>query len=308
MDELVTRRQELPDTIEDLARFVLVNEERVQALRAQIRAINKVNLAREVYEQKLQEAQEIAQITLEAGQKMGELLLRIQTAQGRRSDLGTSSTPLEEVKTKTEVTESMGLTRDQVSQYQQMALHPEAIKAAVQAAIERGDVVSKAEVMRQIAELKKENEALRVSPKGYGRVEQEVADLKRQISDAKAEIEKLRASKSVSDLELADAKRATQAAEEDYMKLQEKLRAKEKELAAVQAELGRDKMLHDAARDIQYFTNATHDYLRQYGGHVWSFEQIEHVPEVVKNDFIKAILSLDSFAQQLIANIEGGIK
>ena len=92
------------------------------------------------------------------------------------------------------------------------------------------------------------------------------------------------------------------------MKLREKLQEKEKELAAVQSQLGRDKMLHDASRDIQYFTNATHDYLRQYGGHVWSFEQIDHVPEVVKNDFIKAILSLDSFAQQLIANIEGGIK
>lgn len=292
MDELVTRRQELPDTIEDLARFVLVNEERVQALRAQIRAINKVNLAREVYEQKLQEAQEIAQITLEAGQKMGELLLRIQTAQGRRSDLGTSSTPLEEVKTKTEVTESMGLTRDQVSQYQQMALHPEAIKAAVQAAIERGDVVSKAEVMRQIRELRAEQE------RKIQELESRPPEVIREVPEDYEQAKRTAAA----------AAKEEQKLHEMYLRARQQLQEKEKELAAIQSQLGRDKMLHDAARDIQYFTTATHDYLRRYGGHVWSFEQIDHVPEVVKNDFIKAILSLDSFAQQLIANIEGGIK
>ena len=292
MDELVTRRQELPDTIEDLARFVLVNEERVQALRAQIRAISKVNLAREVYEQKLQEAQEIAQITLEAGQKMGELLLRIQTAQGRRTDLGTSSTPLEEVKTKTEVTESMGLTRDQVSQYQQMALHPEAIKAAVQSAIERGDVVSKAEVMRQIRELRAEQE------RKIRELESRPPEVIREVPEDYEQVKKA----------AAEAAKEEQKLHEMYLRTRQQLQEKEKDLEALQSKLGRDKMLHDASRDIQYFTNATHDYLRRYGGHIWSFEQIEHVPEVVKNDFIKAILSLDSFAQQLIANIEGGIK
>ena len=236
---------------------------------------------------------------------MGELLLQIQTAQGRRSDLTTSVGGPTEVKSKREIEAEIGLSHEKSQQYQQMALNPEAIKMAVQAAIERGDVVSKAEVMRQIAELKKESAA---SPEGYGRVEQEVADLKRQISDAKAEIEKLRADKGVSDLKRADAEHLVKVLEDDYQKLRTRLSEKEKDLEALQSKLGRDKMLHDAARDIQYFTTATHDYLRKYGGHVWSFEQIDHVPEVVKNDFIKAILSLDSFAQQLIANIEGGIK
>lgn len=292
MDELVTRQQELPDTIEDLARFVLVNEERVQALRAQIRAISKVNLAREVYEQKLQEAQEIAQITLEAGQKMGELLLQIETAQGRRSDLGTSVPGGKEVKTKAQITEAMGISPKQVNQYQQMALHPEAIEAAVQAAIERGDVVSKAEVMRQIRELRAEQE------RKIQELESRPPEVIREVPEDYEQTKKTAAA----------ALQREQMLHKDYMKLREKLQEKEKELAAVQSQLGRDKMLHDAARDIQYFTTATHDYLRRYGGHVWSFEQIDHVPEVVKNDFIKAILSLDSFAQQLIANIEGGIK
>ena len=292
MDELVTRRQELPDTIEDLARFVLVNEERVQALRAQIRAISKVNLAREVYEQKLQEAQEIAQITLEAGQKMGELLLQIQTAQGRRSDVGTSVPGGTEVKSKQEIVSEIGLSHKQATQYQQMALNPEAIKMAVQAAIERGDVVSKAEVMRQIRELRAEQE------RKIRELESRPPEVIREVPEDYERTKKTAAA----------ALQREQMLHKDYMKLREKLQEKEKELAAVQSQLGRDKMLHDASRDIQYFTNATHDYLRQYGGHVWSFEQIDHVPEVVKNDFIKAILSLDSFAQQLIANIEGGIK
>lgn len=56
MNNLTTYREQLPDSIEDLSKFVLVSEEKIQALRAEIRAIKKVHLAKEVYEQKLAEA------------------------------------------------------------------------------------------------------------------------------------------------------------------------------------------------------------------------------------------------------------
>lgn len=100
MNELTKTSMQLPDTIEDLSKFVLVNEERVQALRAQIRAIKKVSLAKEVYEQKLAEAQEIGQITVEAAQKMGELLLTIQKQTGNQYTSASSSNA-EKAKTKT---------------------------------------------------------------------------------------------------------------------------------------------------------------------------------------------------------------
>lgn len=44
---------------------------------------------------------------------MGELLLTIQKSQGKRNDLETSSSMVEEVKTKSEITSEMGMTKDQ---------------------------------------------------------------------------------------------------------------------------------------------------------------------------------------------------
>jgi hypothetical protein len=42
-----------------------------------------------------------------------------------------------------------------------------------------------------------------------------------------------------------------------------------------------------------------------YGGHVWAFSEIENVDEATRIPFIKAIKSLDGFAQQLLKNLGG---
>lgn len=151
---------QLPENLEDLSKFVLVSEERVHALRSQIRAIKKAKLAKEVYEQKLAEAQEIGQITVEAAQKMGELLLEIPKATANNNPTGKAVTQFRPTsnlgKSKSEITAEMGVTKDQVSQFQQMALNPEAVKIAVQKAIEKGDVVSRSQVMKEISAMKKQ--------------------------------------------------------------------------------------------------------------------------------------------------------
>ena len=149
---------QLPENLEDLSKFVLVSEERVHALRSQIRAIKKAKLAKEVYEQKLAEAQEIGQITVEAAQKMGELLLEIPKATPNNNQFHEILPTTKFVKSKSEITAEMGVTKDQVSQFQQMALNPEAVKMAVQKAIEKGDVVSRSQVMKEISAMKKQLE------------------------------------------------------------------------------------------------------------------------------------------------------
>ena len=159
---LQTYNMQLPEKMEELSKFVLINEERVHALRAQIKAIKKAKLAKEVYEQKLAEAQEIGQITVEAAQKMGELLLEIPKATANNNPSGKASTQNHPTmnlgKSKSEVTSEMGMNRNQVSQFQQMALNPEAVKIAVQKAIEKGDVVSRSQVMKEISAMKKQLE------------------------------------------------------------------------------------------------------------------------------------------------------
>lgn len=50
--DLILRQEQLPDNIEELAKFVLIGREQVTAVRAKIRAITKVGTARAVYIQK----------------------------------------------------------------------------------------------------------------------------------------------------------------------------------------------------------------------------------------------------------------
>ena len=157
---LQTCSMQLPEKMEELSKFVLINEERVHALRAQIKAIKKAKLAKEVYEQKLAEAQEIGQITVEAAQKMGELLLEIPKASGgdRKSEDFKIRDGSNFEKSKSETVRNLGFSKDQASQLQQMALNPEAVRIAVQKAIEKGDVVSRSQVMKEISAMKKQLE------------------------------------------------------------------------------------------------------------------------------------------------------
>ena len=75
MDTLAVRPDyELPAKIEDLSRFVLVGREKLVAVRAEIRAIEKLGLAKEVREQKLQEAQLISEAMLDAEVRIGQLM------------------------------------------------------------------------------------------------------------------------------------------------------------------------------------------------------------------------------------------
>ena len=92
----------------------------------------------------------------EATQKMSELLLQIQKQSGKRTDLETSLPNGNEVRTKTEIVSDMGMSSKQVSQYQQMAQNPDAVQAAIQKAIDNGDVVSRNQVMKEIRSVKDE--------------------------------------------------------------------------------------------------------------------------------------------------------
>lgn len=104
---------------------------------------------------------------------------------------------------------------------------------------------------------------------------------------------------------LVEAEKESQRLEADYQKARKKILDQDKTVEDLKAQLGQDKLLKDAGRDIRYFTTATHDYIRRYGGHVWTFEQIHNVDEATRQDFIRAIMTLDGFAQQLIKNIGG---
>ena len=296
MNELITQQVQLPDNLEDLSKFVLYNEERIQALRANIRAIKKVQLAKEVYEQKLAEAQEVGQITVEAAQKVGELLLQIQTAQGRRTDLTSS-----DARTKSEQLDEIGITRQRSNEYEQMALHPEQVQAAIQKAIERGDVVSRSQVMKEIKALKDENSRLK-------------ADNVTLSNRARPEVIEKEVIKEVVPDDYEEAKKSAEKWEQyykesvsDYRKIADENLELKKRIRELQEPTTEQKIVSNAKEEMEYFIVATYEYIRKYGGKVWAFDKYKDAPVDTQKNFQKAIQQLSAFSQQLVNNL-GGIE
>ena len=75
--DLVKYQNNLPTTIEDLSKFVLVGREKLTAVRAEIKAIDKMNLAKEVREQKKEECLMLSEALLDAEVRIGDLMKEI---------------------------------------------------------------------------------------------------------------------------------------------------------------------------------------------------------------------------------------
>ena len=287
-NEIAIREEpQLPDTIEDLTQFVLVGKANLNAYLLKLQTVNRLSVAQEIRDQTLREAQEISTALIAAEQKIGELLLSIPTASGKRTDLATSSDRKEEVKTKTETVKEMGYSKNDVSDYQQMAQNPEVVQKVIDEAMERGEVVTKASVMREIkfykdriATLEKQKtQTVEVVPDDY-------EELKEQLKTAQAE-----------------AKRA----KDDFWKIREEQKEQNKKIKTLESQIEEDKRVEDVERDMNYFTNSTHEYIRRFGGHVWTFEHFDAASDEAKKAFIKAIKTLDGFAQQLLKNVGGSL-
>ena len=153
MGELIVSREgKLPTRIEDLSKFVLVGREKLVAVRAEIRAIDKVGLAQEVREQKLREAQDIADAVLDAEVRIGELMSKVPKKQGFASFIRCNDAP--NVETKKEVIERAGFSTDQVKRFETMAAHPEIVEQAKAEAREKEEIVTRSSVLDMIHEQK----------------------------------------------------------------------------------------------------------------------------------------------------------
>ena len=148
MNDLQTTVSNLPTQPEELARFVLVGIEKAKAIRAEIRAIQKLNLANEVWKQKKKELEVVNEAVLEAERRIGVLFNNMPKASGgdRRSEVfkvavddhfeNTGSAPANT--TRRQAAEKMGFSPRTVRKFQQMARHPEAIEQAKAEALETG--------------------------------------------------------------------------------------------------------------------------------------------------------------------------
>ena len=164
-NSLIPRQDTLPDTPQELAKFVLLGREKLTAVRAEIRAINKAQLAKDVYDQKLEEAQMLGEALLDAEVKLGEMTSPIPKDPGGRPrktmdtavhSFDTNSSSADEPvdtavhrlpKTKREVIEDLGFTQRQVQRFETLAANKDLVEQVKAQARENGDIPTRSEVL-----------------------------------------------------------------------------------------------------------------------------------------------------------------
>ena len=306
MDELTTRTTQLPDTLEDLSQFVLINKAKLDAYRVKLRAVNRLSDAQEIREQTLQEMQDISSALIAAETRIGEILLNVPKQAGRPSE--NSSSGVEKLKTKAEVTEEMGYSKDQVSDYQRMAQNPAVVNMVLEQAEREGRVVSHAEVMRKIKAKDAEIEKL---SRDRDSAEKAARSFAKQVNQGGRVIEKIVEVEVVPD-DYEETKKQLQMYRGDNERLNRENKEKVAELSKanellreLQAPDGEKKVVQSAQESMDNFSIATYDYIRRYGGNVWSFDKWADVPESTRKNFAKAIQMLSAFAQQMADNVGG---
>ena len=138
MNKLTKKQITLPANIEDLTKFILIGREKLISVRAYIRAIDKLGLAKEVREQKRDEANMLAGALLDAEARMGELLKPDVQAHTHHKKIPT------------------GITRKQSSAFQTLAANKDIIEQVKADAEAEDDLPTRTEVLRRVKEKDKD--------------------------------------------------------------------------------------------------------------------------------------------------------
>jgi len=154
--DIITQASNLPSEIEDLTRFVLVGREKLVSVRAEIRAIDKLGLGKEVRQQKLDEGQMIADALLDAEVRLGELIAAMPKSVGGRPSSETMDNGVDSFRTKKAALETIGLSQKQGERFETLAKHPEIVAQAKAEAREQDDIVSRSFVLAKIKAKEKE--------------------------------------------------------------------------------------------------------------------------------------------------------
>lgn len=160
MNELAFQKIDLPDNIKDLSKFILVGREKLTSVRAEIRAINKLELAEEVRNQKKEEAQMLSEALLDAEVRLGDLLKQIpkeknnnkngrnQYSRGQK-DTTVQLTPKDknEIQNKTSIISSLGFSEKQAQRFETLANNKDLVEQVKAEARENDDIPTRGRVL-----------------------------------------------------------------------------------------------------------------------------------------------------------------
>lgn len=170
MKDLIVMQTNLPNTIEDLARFVLVGREKLIAVRAEIRVINKLQLAEDVREQKREEAQMLAEALLDAEVRIGDLLKQIPKASGGdrksrkfKNDTNVdferpTDTDVAKLESKKETIERLGFNQKQAERFETLSSNKEIVEKVKAEARDNEDIPTRSRVLQLVKEKSKEEQ------------------------------------------------------------------------------------------------------------------------------------------------------
>lgn len=157
---IVIQNQNLPNKIEDLAKFVLVGREKLVSVRAEIRAINKLELAEEVREQKREEAQMLAEALIDAEVRIGDLLKQIpkntEFKGNQYKEVNSHQCENTKYETKQEVITRLGFNKDQANRFETMASNKDIVEQVKAEARENEDIPTRSRVLQLVKEKSRE--------------------------------------------------------------------------------------------------------------------------------------------------------
>ena len=280
MNELTTQNIQLPDTLEDLTQFVLVGKAKLSAYMSRLQTVNKLSVAQSIRDQTLEETQELANALIAAEQRIGELLLSIPKQSGGVNQYNKEEKSTGVEKSKSQITEEMGYTRHEVSDYQQMAKNPEVVQKVIDDALANGTVVSKSMVMKEIKALKEE---LRRAKEREPEVMEVIPDdFQNRLSEAT----------QLSERRYRDMKEAQKRAEKAEAQLRE-IRKSENDISV------------KASKEAEYFEVAAYDFIKRCGGYVWLCERINDMPNDISKRFRRALFQIEAMAKTMIEQTGG---
>jgi N6-adenosine-specific RNA methylase IME4 len=146
MNEIIKRPENLPDTIQELHKFILIVPEKLKSVRAEINAINKAGLAKGVRDQKIEEGQCIGEAILWAEAKLGAMLKPLANPTASRA--GRRQLP-------------EGITHKTSHKAQLLADNPRVIEDIIREARKNEDLPTKTAVLKIITEKKKKANAIK---------------------------------------------------------------------------------------------------------------------------------------------------
>lgn len=145
MENAITKSgNNLPATLEELNTFILIGKQRLIAQKAKIRAIEQARMAVAAHEAALSDAQDMADILLDAEVRLGEILEAIPRSYPLGSAGQTKTLPPD-------------ITKAQSHQAQTLSKHPEIVEQAKAEARENGEIATATRVYHLIKDSPKAN-------------------------------------------------------------------------------------------------------------------------------------------------------